>query len=76
MIDEQESPAAVSPNVHKAYVDAMTRVRDVPPSTTLIDRIAEDHWGADGAEWDISCGSEVSDPDELDAIDDPVECAA
>ena len=49
---------------------ALTRVRDVPPSETLIDRLSDDDWAADdSASWKIECGSDENDSDELDGCD-------
>lgn len=73
---EQITPAAVTPDTLEAFTAALARIRDVPPSQTLIDQISDEDWDADGSDWNIACGSEESPDDELDAVDADEKVAA
>jgi hypothetical protein len=70
-MDEHEKQAVSMPDLDAAINAARDRVRVVPASTNLIDSLSDDEWNnpeVDG--WNITCGSDDSDPDELDAVDE------
>lgn len=62
--------AVTTPDANEAYLIAQAHIRATPASLTLIDRISDADWQDDDL-WsgDIACGSDLSDPDELDNID-------
>lgn len=69
-MSEEKGQAVVAPDAHEALMAALTRVREVPPSETLIDRLSDDEWtDSNSGSWKIECGSDCSDPDELDGCD-------
>ncbi len=69
-MDKEKNQAVVTPDTHKALMAAFERVREIPPSETLIDRISDDDWTDNsGKDWKIECGSDENDSDELDCVD-------
>jgi len=62
--------AVTTPDTQTAVVAAFARISAVPASLAMIDRISDADWEDDSL-WkgDIACGSDASDPNELDGVD-------
>ncbi len=77
MMTEHEKQAVSMPDLEAAISAARDRVRDIPSSPNLIDAMSEADWNdPDVQEWDITCGSEKGEPQELDDVDAGASCAA
>ena len=68
-MSEKDTAPVTTPDVQKAFLDAMSRARSVPPSATLFDRLSPEQWEEDGKDWNVVAGSDDHDADELDAVD-------
>ncbi len=78
MNEDNKKVQVASGDVKASILAALSRIEDVPPSTTLIDAISDEDWNDESvADWKIEAGSnDVDSADEADDFDSEVPAVA